>query len=284
MDAPGSATDTAIGFPRIDGYEIEKELGHGGFAVVYMAREIGLDRRVAIKMLQPTRRQNALVAAHFEDEARAISRLDHDHIIKILHIGRHDGSLFLVLEYLEGGTLEAKLARQPIDDKLAARIAISLADALELAHAAGVVHRDLKPANVLFDKAGRPKITDFGLASLGEGVHTRSGDVFGSPSYMSPEQAAGKSRELTHATDIYSLGAILYEMLTGRPPFVGPTARVVIEKVIRDVPEPIHKLNERAARDLITICEKCLEWNPTARFPPSAYTATSSAASSTTSR
>jgi WD40 repeat protein len=265
-----SAQELPSANPVIDGYEILSELGDGGFGIVYKARPADGERPVAIKVLRPAAKQNQKAVDRFKTEARAISKLDHDHIVRILQIGLRDEPLFLVLEYLEGGTLFEKMAGRPLSPMDAARIAESLADALEEAHKAEVVHRDLTPRNVLFDGKGRPKITDFGLARLGDVQQTRSHEVLGTPPYMSPEQAQGKTRELTFATDIYSLGAILYEMLTGGSPFRGFNAATILKQVIENTPRSIRALNKDVPADLITICNKCLEKTPSSRFSSAA--------------
>ncbi|MDB5293061.1 MAG: hypothetical protein JWL69_4302 [Phycisphaerales bacterium] len=262
LEQPG-----ADALPELAGYRIESKLGEGGFGVVYKAWQPGLDRPVAIKMLRPETQGRAVAMARLLEEARTLSRLSHDHIVRILHIEKHKGSVVLILEFMEGGDLQKKLRGKPLPPHEAARIAQSLADALEAAHANDIVHRDIKPSNILLERAdgGRAKISDFGLARLGDGEYTRTSEVMGSPGYMSPEQAAGRTRDITAATDIYSLGAVLYTMLTGRAPFVGDFF-AVMEQVKSIEPEPIRKHNPQVPADLVTICHKCMEKEAGARF------------------
>jgi tRNA A-37 threonylcarbamoyl transferase component Bud32 len=260
-DAEGPAS-----WPSIPGYDIVDEIGSGAFSVVYKARQEGLDGFVAIKMLNRPWRRDVKAVTRFEHEARLISLLEHDHIVKIRHIGRHDGFLFLVLEYLAGGTLEQKLKGGPLNADEAARMLESLADALAAAHAAGIIHRDVKPANILLDRLGRAKIGDFGLARLANSEQTGATEVLGTPNYMAPEQASGRSKFVTPETDVYALGATLYAMLSGRPPFVGDSPEEVLAAVRSEPPKPLAARRRSPSRDLVTICKRCLEKDPSDRL------------------
>jgi WD40 repeat protein/predicted Ser/Thr protein kinase len=252
--------------PELPGFEVVEEIGRGGFGVVYRARRAGLDGFVAVKMLVAARRKDSRAVARFEDEARAISRLDHDHIVRVFHVGRHAGSPFLVMEYLDGGTLADRIAAGPLPPAEAARIAESLADALHEAHESGIIHRDLKPANILFDRRRRPKVGDFGLARLVDSGQTGVADILGTPDYMAPEQARGRSRFVTPAADVYALGALLYAMLAGRPPFQGGDAAEIMASVRSHPHPPLRSLVPSVPRDLATIVERCLEKEPDDRF------------------
>src|SRR5947207_428657 len=205
----------------IAGYEILEELGRGGMGVVYKARQVKADRVVALKMVLSGGYASQNDLARFERETHAIARLQHPHIVQVYEVGEHEGRPFFSLEFCPGGSLERKLDGTPLPPTEAASLAERLARAMAAAHGKGVIHRDLKPANVLLTEDGSPKITDFGLAKKldDDSAQTRSGAIMGTPSYMAPEQAGGKVKELTSACDIYALGAVLYECLTGRPPF-----------------------------------------------------------------
>jgi serine/threonine protein kinase len=218
--------------PSITGYEILGELGRGAMGVVYKARHIRLKRIVALKMILGGGLAGPEHLARFRTEAEAVARLQHPHIVQIYEIGEHNGLPFLALEFVDGGSLSAKLAGNPQQPAEAARVVETLADAMHAAHQAGVVLRDLKPAKVLLTTGGAPKVTDFGLAKQLDDPSglTRSRAIMGTPSYMAPEQAAG-SKEIGPAADVYALGAILYECLTGRSPFRGATVLDTLEQV-----------------------------------------------------
>ena len=206
--------------------------------VVYEAWQVSLNRRVAIKMILAGDHAGRDHLARFRTEAEAVARLQHPHIVQIHEVGEHDGRPYLVLEYVDGGSLADQLAGQPQAAKPAARLVETLARAVHYAHEQGVVHRDLKPANVLLTADGTPKIADFGLAKcldLDAGA-TGSTTVIGTPSYMAPEQAMGQGRTVGPAADVYALGAILYQMLTGRPPLVGPTPLETVQLVASEEP------------------------------------------------
>jgi serine/threonine protein kinase len=240
---PEPSAAAAVNWPVVPGYEILGELGRGGMGVVYKARHVALNRVVALKMILAGSHAGEAELARFRTEAEAVARLQHPHVVQIHEVGEHGGLPFFSLEYCAGGSLEKKLAGTPRPPPEAARLVQILAGAMEAAHQAGVVHRDLKPANILLAFSGRsqtgvgqaapaplserplndyiPKVTDFGLAKkLDAGTgRTQSGAILGTPSYMAPEQAGGQNKEVGPLADVYALGAILYECLTGRPPF-----------------------------------------------------------------
>ena len=249
-------------------FEILGELGHGGMGIVYKARQVRLKRLVALKMIRDDWHGNPEHLARFEIEAEAVARLNHPNIVRIYEIGRAGRVPYVVLELLEGGTLKHRLAGTPQPVREAASLLSTLARAVHAAHVAGILHRDLKPSNVLFDQEGIPKIADFGLAKrleVEEG-ETQTGQVIGTPSYMAPEQAKGWDREIGPAADIYSLGAILYEMLTGRPPFKGTTPTETLKLVLEEDPVPPSRLRPKLPFDLETICLKCIARDPRKRY------------------
>jgi formylglycine-generating enzyme required for sulfatase activity len=280
------------------GYEILEEIGRGGMGVVFKARQPGLGRLVALKRIHAGRETRPESLARFRREADAVARLDHPNIVRIYEVGEQDGQPYLALEYVAGGTLRERLAGNPLVPAAAADLVETLARAIAHAHQAGIVHRDLKPANVLLqplatksheDKEGEPKagssdpsfgdfsclsspflpkITDFGLAKLldNEAAQTQTGDVLGTPAYMAPEQAAGPAHAVGRAADVYALGAILYEALTGRPPFQGATVLDTLEQVRTQEPVPPSRLQPKVPRDLETICLKCLQKEPAQRY------------------
>lgn len=258
--------------PQVAGYELLEVIGHGGMGVVYKARQKGLNRIVALKMVLAGIKASPVSLARFRAEAEAVAHLDHANILQIYEIGEHDGSPFLVLEYVSGGSLAQQLDGTPVAAKQAAYLVMSLARAVEHAHQRGIVHRDLKPANVLLLADGTPKIADFGLAKRAdsEQIHTQTGAILGSPSYMAPEQAAGATDKIGPATDVYALGAILYELLTGRPPFKGASLMETIEQVCEHDPASIRSLQPKTPRDLETICLKCLEKQQQRRYASAA--------------
>jgi WD40 repeat protein len=256
--APSAAA--AAGPVAVPGYEILRELGRGGMGVVYQARHLRLNRVVALKMVLAGGHAGAADLARFKTEAEAVARLQHPNIVQIFEVGDCGGLPFFSLEFCGGGNLDNKLNGTPLPPKESAALMEALARAVQAAHERGVVHRDLKPGNVLLADDGTPKITDFGLAKqLGSDAgQTRTGAVMGTPSYMAPEQAGGKSKEVGPATDVYALGAILYECLTGRPPFKAATPLDTMMQVVSDDPVPPRQLQSKTPRDLETICLKCL--------------------------
>jgi hypothetical protein len=253
-------------WPKIPGYEIVGELGRGGMGVVYKARQTQLGRMVALKMILSGGMAGQDELARFRTEAEAIARLQHANIVQIHEVGEHEGRPFFSLEFCAGGSLADKLNGTPLPADEAARLVETLAQAMKAAHQAHVIHRDLKPANVLLTADGTPRISDFGLAKkLDVPGQTYTGAVMGTPSYMAPEQASGE-KDVGTAADVYALGAILYELLTGRPPFKAATTLDTILQVKYDEPVPPRQLQSKVPRDLETICLKCLQKKPSARY------------------
>ena len=256
------------GLPAIPGYELLQKIGEGGMGVVYLARQTGLNRRVAVKMIRGGSQARTDRFARFRIEAEAVARLRHPNIIQIHEIGEVDGLPFVSLELLEGGSLADRLEGTPQPARQTAELLMTLASAIQVAHDVGIVHRDLKPSNVLFTEDGIPIITDFGLAKRidSDSRQTETGQIIGSPSNMAPEQARGHTREVGPAVDVYALGAILYEMLTGRPPFNGETPMETVYQLIYDEVVPPSRLVPKVHRDLETICLKCLAKEPNKRY------------------
>ena len=267
---PHAPTDTPAHVPEIPGYEVECEIARGGMGVVYRARHLRLNRPSAIKMILGGRYQDPTARVRFLIEAEAVAALDHPHVVHVHEFGTHDGLPFFALEYVAGGTLADRLKRSKFAPRAAAVLVAKLADGVAAAHAKGIVHRDLKPANVLLIEAGEPKVTDFGLAKVGGSAVTATGAVMGTPSYMAPEQAAGRSNDVGTHTDVYALGAILYELLTGRPPFLAETAMATIQDVLSKEPVRPRAIDPAAPRDLETICLKCLAKKPAKRYATTA--------------
>jgi serine/threonine-protein kinase len=258
--------------PAIPGYQILGVLGRGGMGVVYKARQQGLNRLVALKMILAAGHAGPGQMTRFRAEAEAVARLRHPNIVQIYEIGEASGHAFFSLEYVEGGTLAGHLAGTPQPPRRAAELTRVLADAVQAAHQDNVVHRDLKPANVLLTAGGQLKITDFGLAKQldTDSGQTQSGSILGTPSYMAPEQAAGLTHQVGPAADVYALGAILYESLTGRPPFRGQSVLDTVEQVRTQEPVPPSRLQPKVPRDLETICLKCLRKEPARRYASAA--------------
>jgi serine/threonine protein kinase len=253
---------------RSAGYEVLGELGRGGMGVVYLARKVTLDRLCALKMILAGAYAGSVLQARFRAEASAIARLRHPDIVQIYHVGEVEGLAFLELEYLPGGGLDQALNGSPKPALTAASLVEIMARAIAEAHHVGIVHRDLKPANVLLDEHGRPKVADFGLAKIlgSDAGLTRTSAVVGSPSYMAPEQAKGDGKNIGPRTDVYSLGAILYELLTGRPPFLAATALETLAQVKDADPVPPSKIQPGMPGEIETICLKCLEKHPMRRY------------------
>jgi tRNA A-37 threonylcarbamoyl transferase component Bud32 len=257
----------AVRVPAIPGYELAGEVGRGGIGVVFKARQVKLDRTVAVKVLLRSD-YTGLAARRFETEARAAARVQHPNIVQVFEVGEAEGRPFLVLEYVPGGPLSRKLADALLPPQEAGALVAVLARAVQFAHEAGIIHRDLKPGNVLLAADGTPKIADFGLARPLEADSglTTEGTILGTPSYMPPEQAAGQAGLVGPRSDVYSLGAILYDLLTGRPPFKGSTLMATLEQVRTLDPTPPASLQPGVPRDLETICLKCLEKDPDRRY------------------
>jgi serine/threonine protein kinase len=261
---PSDRLSESEALPVIGGYQIEAVLGRGGMGVVYQAVQVALGRRVAIKMVlsdnaAPEDRER------FAVEAEAVARLHHPNIVQIYEIGEAAGRPFFTLEYVEGGSLEQRAGGKPMPWRDAAQLVATLARAVHAAHRQGIVHRDLKPANVLLAEDG-PKITDFGIAKrMGAARQTQTGKILGTPAYMSPEQALG-GRQVGPSTDIYALGAILYDTLTGRPPFEADNTLDTMVQTIQCDPVSPRALQPKLPRDLEVVCLKCLEKSPDRRY------------------
>ena len=254
----------------VPGFTIESTIGRGGMGVVYKATQAGLNRTVALKMLLAGGFADPATRARFLLEAESVAALEHPHIVHVFAFGEHTGYPYLAMEYVPGGTLADRVkANGTLAAKEAAEITAKLAAAVAHAHSRGVVHRDIKPLNVLLAADGEPRLADFGLAKVGRADQHLSvtGQVLGTPAYMSPEQAAGKTHEIGTATDVYALGAVLYDVLTGQPPFQGDSVAVTLQKVIAEEPRRPRHLNTSIPRDLETICLKCLEKDAAKRYP-----------------
>lgn len=291
------------GVDKLADYELLGELGHGGMGVVYKARQKQLNRVVALKMVLAGGRASKTQLARFVAEARAVARLDHPNIVQVYDIGEHDGLPFFAMEFVDGGALDSLVKKQSLEPKEAARMMETVCRAMHYAHTKGVIHRDLKPANILLMDAGKssisrgeksveksvektsktgphsalktgvggpiPKITDFGLAKQLDDENsgaTKSGAVMGTPNYMAPEQAEGNTKDVTPLADVYSLGATLYELITGRPPFQGPSIVSVLSLVRSADPVNPSRLQPGIAKDLETICLKAMQKEPGKRY------------------
>lgn len=250
-------------------YELLEKVGEGGMGVVFKARQKSLDRIVAVKMLRLGRHAGVEFVRRFRAEAVAAASLQHPHIVAIHEVGSHEGQQFFVMDYIAGQSLARFVGNQPLPARQAAQFVREIGEAVQFAHDHGILHRDLKPANVLVDISGQVHVTDFGLARRLEGDSelTLTGQVLGSPHYMPPEQAAGKRGLVSRRTDVYGLGAILYHLLTGRPPFLGTELAHTLQEVLNREPISPRLLNPSVPRDLETICLKCLEKDPTRRYP-----------------
>ncbi|MBM3979699.1 MAG: hypothetical protein FJ304_05345 [Planctomycetes bacterium] len=306
--APGDSASSVVPFgtgesadfapPLVPGYLIMHEVGRGGMGVVYKARQLSLNRLVALKMILSGVHAGPAERERFKREAEAVAALQNPNIVQIFDIGEANGHPYLALEFVDGGSLAQNLSGDPWDARRAAELVEALARTVQFAHDAGIVHRDLKPGNVLLASAGRkppdasraardssatlraltfdPKITDFGLAKRldetldGGGGGTRTGAVMGTPSYIAPEQASGKTHDVGPLVDVYALGAILYELLTGRPPFRGETPLDTVLQVLHDDPVPPKRLHPLVPRDLETICLKCLSKSAAKRYASAA--------------
>jgi eukaryotic-like serine/threonine-protein kinase len=249
-------------------YELREEIARGAMGVVYQAWQVSLKRLVALKMILAGQFATPSELRRFHVEAEAAANLDHPHIVSIYEIGEHEGQHYFSMKLMEGGSLSHHLPRFTADLPSAVQLLVQVSQAVHYAHQRGVLHRDLKPSNILLDAQGKPAVADFGLAKFiaGDSTLTGSGQIMGTPSYMSPEQASGQKDVLTTATDVYSLGAILYQVLTGQPPFKGTSVLETMQQVQEREPEHPRALNPRVDRDLETICLKCLEKQPQRRY------------------
>jgi len=272
-EADAEAALEAEEMPRdFSDYELLGEIGRGGMGVVYKARQKELDRIVAIKMILASHLASAEHVRRFRDEARAAAGVRHSHIVHIHEVGQCHGQHYFTMEYVEGASLAQRLGQGPLDPQTAARLVAKVAQAVHHLHQHGIVHRDLKPSNILLDADGEPYVTDFGLAKFfAEGSNvTATGVIAGTPCYMAPEQAAGRSGQVGPASDVYSLGAILYESLTGRPPFFRESPLDTLLEVLGSEPPPPRQLNRSIPRELERICLKCLARWPADRYPSAA--------------
>jgi serine/threonine protein kinase/Tfp pilus assembly protein PilF len=249
-------------------YELLEEIGRGGQGIVYRARQKSLNRTVALKVIGLGQWATNAHLKRFRLEAEAAASLDHPCIVPIYEIGERDGACYFSMGFVEGGQLDAVAKRQPMPLRHAAELIAKLARTVHYAHERGILHRDIKPGNILLDAKGEPHLTDFGLARLveTESTVTRTMEVLGSPSYMAPEQAVGNDARVTNATDIYGLGAVLYQLLTGHPPFAGGTTFETVRLVLDTEPRQPRLLNPKVDRDLATICLKCLDKDPQRRY------------------
>jgi tetratricopeptide (TPR) repeat protein len=261
-----------VELPAVPGYEVLGILGHGGMGVVFRARQLRLNRPVALKMILAGPYANPDERRRFVQEAEAVASLHHSNIVQVYDAGEIDGRPYFTMELVEGGRLSEKVNGKPLPAREAAAMMVAVANAVHAAHERGIVHRDLTPSNILLASDGTPKVTDFGLARRLElnPEMTLTGAPVGTPSYMAPEQARGEKRAIGPATDVYGLGAILYDLLTGRPPFQAESATATLQQVVSGEPVPPARLNARVPRDLETICLKCLHKDPRRRYASAA--------------
>lgn len=276
VPSPVTSGSTSPPLTRLGDYELIEEIARGGMGIVYKARQLSLNRIVAVKMILHGQFANAEFVQRFHTEAEAAARLQHPNIVAVYEVGAVDGHHFFSMEYIQGRDLGSLVREQPLPARRAAQYVQTIAAAIHYAHEHGILHRDLKPSNVLLDAEGELRVMDFGLAkrlvldditpASSPGALTMSGQVLGSPNYISPEQAAGESRDVTVRSDVYSLGAIVYHLIAGRPPFMAETMEATLLQVMQlDAPPP-RLLNPTVPRDLETICLKCLEKDPARRY------------------
>src|ERR1044071_4892443 len=268
---PGTSGITRSG-PRLadfGDYELLQEMGRGGQGIVYRARQKSLNRTVALKIVGLGQWATKRHLRRFHLEAEAAASLDHPCIVPIYEIGERDGSCYFSMKLIEGGPLDKVAECKQMSPRRAAEMIARLARTLHYAHQRGVLHRDIKPGNILIDAKGEPHLTDFGLARLveTESTITRTTEALGTPSYMAPEQAKGNNTQLTSATDVYGLGAVLYHLLTSHPPFAGGTTYQTIRLLLETAPRQPRLWHPQLDRDLSTICLKCLEKDPQRRYP-----------------
>ncbi len=261
-------SDRAKTFANFGDYELLEVIGRGGQGIVYRARQKGLNRTVALKVIGLGHWATEAHLKRFRREAEAAASLDHPGIVPIYEVGERDGSCYFSMKFVEGGELDAVAKREPMPTRRAVELIAKVARTVQYAHEHSILHRDIKPGNILLDGKGEPHLTDFGLARLieTESTVTRTLEVLGTPSYMAPEQAVGNNAYLTSATDVYGLGAVLYQLLTSHPPFAGGTTYETIKLLLDTEPRPPRLLNPKIDRDLSTICLKCLEKDPKRRY------------------
>ena len=250
-------------------YEVRGVLGSGAMGVVYEARQVSLNRTVALKMIRAGALARDEERRRFQNEAEAVARLDHPHIVPIHEVGEHEGKRYFSMKLIVGPCLSQSLSSYTTNPLNAARLMVTIVEAVHHAHQRGILHRDLKPSNILLDEQGQPHVSDFGLAKQVEddASLTVSGAILGTPAYMAPEQAAGSKRLVTTLSDVYGLGAVLYSLLTGKPPFGGDSAMETLDQVRQQQPVSPSKINPKVPRDLEIICLKCLEKDPDRRYP-----------------
>src|SRR5213594_583027 len=250
-------------------YELLEEIGRGAQGVVFRARQKSLNRTVALKVISLGQWASKAHLKRFRREAEAAASLDHPSIVPIYEVGERDGSCYFSMKFVEGGQLDEVVKRTPMPIRHAVELIAKVARTVHYAHEHGILHRDIKPGNILLDAKGDPHLTDFGLARLveSESSVTQTLDVLGTPSYMAPEQAVGNNAAVSSVTDIYGIGAVLYQLLTGHPPFAGGTTYETIKLLEDTEPRPPRSLNPKIDRDLSTLCLKCLEKDPKRRCP-----------------
>src|SRR2546423_6495017 len=250
-------------------YELLEEIGRGGQGVVFRARQKSLNRTVALKVISLGQWASKAHLKRFRREAEAAAGLDHPSIVPIYEVGERDGSCYFSMKFVEGGQLDEVTKREPLPLRRAAELIAKVARTVYYAHEHGILHRDIKPGNILLDQKSEPHLTDFGLARLveSESTVTRTLEVLGTPSYMAPEQAVGNNEAVSSVTDVYGLGAVLYQLLTGQPPFAGGTTYETIKLLLDTEPKQPRLLNQKIDHDLSTICLKCLEKDPKRRYP-----------------
>src|SRR6266540_728912 len=265
IDDPGHPAEVLMDFGD---YELLEEIGRGGQGVVYRARQKSLNRTVALKVIGLGQWAAQAHLKRFRREAEAAANLDHPCIVPIYDVGEREGSCYFSMKFIDGGQLDEVTKRQPISIRNAAGLIAKLARTVHYAHEHGILHRDIKPGNILLDAKGGAHLTDFGLARLLEtkSTVTHTMDVLGTPSYMAPEQASGHNEQLTSATDVYGLGAVFYQLLTGHPPFAGGTTYETVRLVLETEPRQPRLWNPKIDRELSTICLKCLEKDPRRRY------------------
>src|SRR5438128_1490859 len=256
-------------FADFGDYELLEEIGRGGQGVVYRAHQKSLNRTVALKVIGLGHWATEAHLKRFRLEAEAAASLEHPGIVPIHEVGEHDGSCYFSMKLIEGGQLDAAAKREAMPIRRAVELIAKVAHTVHYAHEHNILHRDIKPGNILLDAKGEPHLTDFGLARLveAESTVTRTREVLGTPSYMAPEQAAGETTKLGKATDVYGLGAVLYQLLTNQPPFAGGTTYETIRLLLNTEPRKPRALNRKIDRELSTICLKCLEKDPQRRYP-----------------